>query len=168
MAAWCLQMRKTPPDRVRAAGCVLVGGIVAGTLDILYAWLFWKLKAGVSIERILQSVAAGLLGEDSFVGGSLSATLGLTLHYLIATTMSLAYYLAARRWPLLIRRPMFSGAVYGLMLYGSMTCIVVPLSAARAGSTDPLWITLSIAVHMLLIGIPLALAARFAGAVGPG
>lgn len=38
-----------------------------------------------------------------------------------------------------------------------MNYLVVPLSAARAGAKDPLWITLSILVHMLLIGVPIAL-----------
>jgi hypothetical protein len=41
-----------------------------------------------------------------------------------------------------------------------MNYVVVPLSAAGPGSKDPLWVTLSIAVHMLLIGIPIALAVR--------
>lgn len=146
-------------QRARAVAFVLAGGIVAGTLDILYAWLFWMLKAGVSMQRIFQSVAAGLLGESSFAGGGATAALGLALHYLIATTMSVTYYLVSRRWSLLVRHSYLCGAAYGLMLYGIMTYIVVPLSAAGGGSTDPLWITLTIVVHMVLIGIPIAVAA---------
>ncbi|MPZ19733.1 MAG: hypothetical protein GEV06_17705 [Luteitalea sp.] len=145
-------------QRARVAAFVLAGGIAAGTLDILYAWLFWMLKAGVSMQGILQSVAAGLLGNSSFSGGGATAALGLALHDLIATTMSVTYYVVARRWPLLVRHPYLCGAGYGLLLYGIMNYIVVPLSAAGPGSTDPLWVTLSIAVHMLLIGIPIALA----------
>lgn len=41
-----------------------------------------------------------------------------------------------------------------------MNFIVVPLSAAMPGSKDPLWVGLSVLVHMLLIGVPIALAAR--------
>jgi len=52
------------------------------------------------------------------------------------------------------------GAAYGLLLYGIMNHIVVPLSRAGAGSRDPLWVGMSIAVHMLLIGLPIALFAR--------
>jgi ABC-type dipeptide/oligopeptide/nickel transport system permease subunit len=43
-----------------------------------------------------------------------------------------------------------------------MNYIVVPLSAAGRGSKNPLSITLSVAVHALLIGIPIALFARYA------
>jgi hypothetical protein len=41
-----------------------------------------------------------------------------------------------------------------------MNYVVVPLSAAGSGSKDALWITLSIAVHMFLIGVPIALFTR--------
>jgi hypothetical protein len=135
---------------------VLAGGLVAGTLDIAYACLFWALKSNVPVQRILQSVAAGLLGKSSFEGGGATAALGLALHYFIALSMSVVYYLVARRWPLLWQRPLLCGAAYGLLLYAVMNYIVVPLSAAGPGSKDPLWITLSIAVHALLIGIPIA------------
>jgi hypothetical protein len=139
---------------------VLAGGLVVGTLDIAYACSFWALKSGVPAQRILQSVAAGLLGKASFQGGAGSAALGLALHYFIALSMAVVYYLAARRWPPLWQRPLLCGAGYGLLLYGVMNYVVVPLSAAGPGSKDPLWVTLSIAVHVLLIGIPIAFFAR--------
>lgn len=142
----------------RGAAYVLAGGLVAGTLDITYAWAFWALKAGVSAQRIFQSVARGLLGPASFEGGVATAALGLFLHYFIATTMSATYYLAARRWPALRERPVACGAAYGLALYGVMNYVVVPLSAARGGgSGGALWVTLSVVVHVLLIGVPIAL-----------
>jgi hypothetical protein len=131
---------------------VLAGGLVAGTLDIVYACVFWGVKRAVPVQRILQSVAAGLLGQASFKGGGATAALGLALHFFIALSMSVTYYLAARRWPLLGQRPLRCGAGYGLLLYGIMNYIVLPLSAAGPGSKDPLWITLSIAVHAFLIG----------------
>jgi hypothetical protein len=121
------------------------------------------LKAGVPAQRIFQSVAAGLLGKASFEGGAATAALGLALHFFIATTMSVVYYVGARRWPLLWRRPMLAGAGYGLMLYGVMNHIVVPLSAAgHGGAKDPLWVGLSIVAHMFLIGVPIALATSVA------
>jgi uncharacterized membrane protein YagU involved in acid resistance len=103
-----------------------------------------------------------MLGEASFQGGAGTATLGLALHYFIAILMSVAYYLMARSWSLLWKRPAACGAAYGLLLYGIMNYIVVPLSAAPQGSMDRLWIVLSIAVNVLLIGIPIAVFARSA------
>jgi uncharacterized membrane protein YagU involved in acid resistance len=110
-----------------------------------------------------------LLGEASFEGGGSTAALGLVLHYLIALSMSVVYYLVAFRWALLWQRPLVCGAGYGLLLYAIMNYLVVPLSAAGGGgSKDPLWITLSIAVHALLIGVPIALFVRCAKPRQPG
>ena len=139
---------------------MLAGGFAAGTLDIVYACLFWKLKLAVSPQQIFQSVAAGLLGPVSFEGGWATAAMGLLLHYFIAGSIAAMYYLVARRWALLWRWPLLSGAAYGLLLYAVMNYVVVPLSAARPGSKDPLWISLTVLVHMGLIGIPCALVAR--------
>ena len=141
---------------------VLAGGLIAGALDISYAWLFWAVKAGLTAQRIFQSVAAGLLGKASFSGGWPTALLGLGLHFFIATSMSLTYYLVARRWPVLREHPLGCGAAYGLLLYAIMNFVVVPLSAAPGGSKDPLWVALSIAVHVLFIGIPIAGFSRLA------
>lgn len=138
----------------------LAGGFVVGTLDIAYACIFWGLKGDVPARQIFQSVAAGLLGPSSFEGGAMTAALGLLLHFFIATTMALVYYLSARRLPVLVRRPGLCGAAYGFLLYGIMNYIVVPLSAARPGPKDRLWITLSVLVHMFLIGVPIALITR--------
>ena len=152
--------------RFHPALLVLAGGLVAGTLDIAYACTFWALKRGVPAMRIFQSVASGLLGESAFEGGGWTAALGLALHYFIALSMSATYYLVAGWWPLLRQRPLPCGAGYGLVLYVVMNYVVVPLSAAGPGSKNPLWIALSIAVHALLIGVPIAFFARRAHEVG--
>jgi uncharacterized membrane protein YagU involved in acid resistance len=148
-------------NRTQAFVYVLIGGLVAGTLDITYACVFWALKAGVPPQRIFQSVAKGVLGAAAFTSGAASAALGLFLHYFIAMMMSIVYYLVARHWTALIERPLIFGAAYGVVLWVVMNYIVVPLSAARGGSLGPtLWVTLSIIVHAVLIGVPIALFAR--------
>jgi hypothetical protein len=150
-----------PAQRRSPARFILAGGLVAGTLDIVYACVFWALKADVPARRIFQSVASGLLGQASFEGGWSTAALGLGLHFFIATSMSLTYYLVAVRWPPLHQRPVLYGACYGALLYLIMNYVVVPLSAApRSGSKNALWIGLSVLVHMFLIGLPIALFAR--------
>jgi hypothetical protein len=139
---------------------VLAGGLAAGTFDIAYACAFWGVKRRVPAQRILQSVAAGLLGKASFEGGAKTAALGLALHFLIAVTMAVTYFLVARRWARLWQRPWLCGAAYGVLLYVVMNDVVVPLSAAGPGSKDPLWVGLSIAVHAFLVGVPCAVFAR--------
>ena len=148
------------PRRTPELRWVLAGGLVAGALDIGFACVFWWATADVSPVRIFQSVAAGLLGDASFRGGTGTAVLGLALHFLIAVCMAAAYAAAAWRWPALVRRPWLYGILYGLLLYVIMNHVVVPLSAASPGPRAPLWVGLSVAVHGLLVGLAIALAAR--------
>lgn len=139
----------------------IAGGIVAGALDITYACVYWAVKAGVPAGRILQSVASGVLGPRSFESGAPAAALGLALHFAIAISMALAYFLAARRFSVLHQKPVLLGALYGLVLYGVMHYIVVPLSAAASGGADDsVWTGLTVLVHMLLVGVPIGLFTR--------
>ncbi len=116
----------------RLLAAILLGGWIAGTLDILYAFLaFGPLSYGVSPGRILHSIAAGWIGNDAArAGGMETALLGLASHFLIATAMATVFVVTASRLLLLRKRPLFAGIVCGLMLYIVMNYIVVPLSAA--------------------------------------
>jgi len=143
-------------SRDSAWSTVLAAGGVAGTLDIVFACVYWAIGADVPPTRILQSVAAGLLGQASFEGGLPTAALGLGLQYFIATTMAAAYWLAATRWETLWRRPLTWGAAYGLLLYVVMNHVVVPLSAANRGARAPLWVVASVVAHVVLVGVPIA------------
>jgi hypothetical protein len=145
---------------------VVAGGVTAGVIDMAFACAFWAIKAGVRPARIFQSVAAGVLGgKAAAAGGVQTAALGLALHFFIALTVALVYYTAARYAEALWRRPWTFGSLYGVAVFGVMHYIVVPLSAAGGGGVpafDLLWDGLSLVVHALGIGVPVALAARAA------
>ena len=126
------------------------GGLLIGTLDLLFAWGFWAPK-GASLSRILQSIAAGWYGKASYSMGATSAWVGALSHYAIAAAFVAAYWIAAQRLPALLKRRVLLGAVYGLLLYVVMNFIVLPLSAAGMPGFDNVpWVASSIVVHALL------------------
>jgi len=144
----------------RALAWGVLGGLLAGTLDIVYATSFWALR-DVPAQRIFQSIAAGALGRAAFSGGWQTALLGLSLHYVIAGAMGVAYAYAARDVAALRDRPWRYGALYGLMLYAFMNFVVVPLSASPRGGSLPLsWTVCSVIAHVVLVGWPCAWFAR--------
>lgn len=141
---------------------LIAGGIVVGSLDITYAILFWSFR-GVAPTRVFQSVAAGILGRESFNGGMNSALLGAALHYFIAFSIVIVYWIAAKALPLLTRHAVICGIVYGILVYVFMNYVVIPLSnAARPKTFNLLWVSCSVIVHMFLIGLPAALFAKAA------
>ncbi|HEX5709496.1 MAG TPA: hypothetical protein VFX96_19520, partial [Pyrinomonadaceae bacterium] len=65
-----------PSEGSRAWRGVVWGGLLAGVLDITAACLSNYLQRGTSPVLVLQSVAGGLLGADTFRRGAASAALG--------------------------------------------------------------------------------------------
>jgi len=144
---------------------VLVGGLVGGALDILFAISFAAYN-GIPAMRLLQSVASGLLGSDAYSGGTPTAALGLTLHFAMAIAFAGAFVLASRRLPLLVRRPYLFGGLFGVGVFLFMRFVVLPWSAfPHPVSFKPLATTLDLLSHVFLFGIPIALAARAASPV---
>jgi len=132
---------------------VLAGGFTLATLDLVYACSFWAWLRHVTPMRLLQYIASGAIGGAAFDGGYATALLGAGLHYSIAMVMVLAYYLASRRWRALVQYPVRYGLPYGLLLWGVMTYVVVPLSQAQP-SSKPLMLAMATNFLMhLLFGV---------------
>lgn len=139
---------------------IILSGIIAGTLDILYAIIFYAFRV-VSALRILQSIASGLLGSASYTGGLLTASLGLVLHFSIAIAAASIFYVASRRFGWLLQHAVISGIVFGLCVYVVMNFIVVPLSAfPHRPAFSPLVLVAGLLVHIFLVGIPIAICIR--------
>lgn len=146
----------------RALGIVALAGIVAGCLDLAYAFLYFGPR--VTPVRILQTIATGLLGRDAYNGGAATALLGAVLHFFICIVAAAIFYFASRRFPWLVRHVVVAGAVFGLGMYGVMNFVVVPLSAfPHKGDSPPLTIVTGVLVHMFLVGVPIAFGARRVG-----
>ena len=138
---------------------LLIGTLLIGSLDLLFAWSFWAAK-GVSFVDILHSIAAGWYGKASRDSGAAGAVVGAISHYAIIFAFVLAYRLAAKRFSALRRHWMALGALYGAALYVLMNFVVLPLSAA--GPPDfgnKAWVVAGIAVH-IVIGVLCAWLAR--------
>lgn len=104
---------------------ILIGGLIAGVLDITYAFVFSYIRSGRTPAFVLQSVASGALGRDAYQGGAKIAALGLGFHFVIALTAAATCVLASRAPPFLTTHLIFSGIVYGLCVYAVMYCVVL-------------------------------------------
>lgn len=107
---------------------VLLGGLVAGTLDIGAAVLI----SGRPPAFILQFIASGLVGKAAFAGGTGTVALGMVLQWVMGLIIAAVYVLAGLRIPELRRLWVAGGLAYGVVVYFVMTYAVVPLSAAGA------------------------------------
>ena len=156
-----------PAERSRAGRAIMWGGLLAGAGDITFAFVVNGLR-GVGPERVLQSVASGLVGAAARDGGMATAALGGVLHFLIAFIWATVYWLLSRKLKFLVQHPIVGGLLYGFAVYAFMYLVVLPLSAAYFKPTfTPYTVSLNGAGHMLLVGLPIALAAsKFSNKTG--
>ena len=85
---------------------IAVGGLVAGTLDLLQACILF----GWDIPLV---IAGGLLGREAFHGGAGTYVRGVFLHFFIACSAAAVYYAASRRLAFLTEHPLVCGLFFG-------------------------------------------------------
>ena len=140
---------------------ILVATLIAGTLDILSAFVFAGI-AGVTPAGVLRYVASGPFGETPTPTLGWAA-IGLAIHFAIMACMAAAYMLVGPRIPALLRHPIVAGIAYGFLLWLIMYWVVKPLRWPDAPLPHTLYsIANQLFSHCVLVGIPIALvAARY-------
>ncbi len=133
----------------------IAAGLIAGTLDILAAALNFIRQGGRNPIVILQYIASGLFGKGLAYSKPWMPLVGLLVHYFIAFTFTVFYFLVANKilgylpWPL-------AGTLYGIGVWVIMNKIILPLSLVtpRAPSLNNDLTQLGILI--LCIGLPIA------------
>jgi hypothetical protein len=136
----------------------LVAGLLAGVLDLTAAIVVTVVLGG-SVQRMLQGIASGALGPAAFNGGLKTAALGVAFHFLIAFTAAAVFYLASRRIAFLTARPVVAGILYGVAVYLVMYLVVQRLAGLHPRFT-PVTVTRAVAIHIVCVGLPIALMVR--------
>ena len=135
---------------------VLYGGFVAGTIDIGSAAAI----NGISPLIILRAIASGLLGKAAFQGGLPVSLLGLGLQWAMSLLIAAIFVFAAGRLAWLKRRWVSAGVLYGVVVFGVMEYVVVPLSAAWPKPHFTTQAFIENLLAMLLFGLIVAFFAR--------
>ena len=152
--------QETPIDKSRALHAIAFGGLLAGALDLTAAFVSNGLRGGSPV-RVMQSIASGLVGAESFTGGAATAALGVLLHFIIASAWTIIFYVASRRIKFLTAQPVISGVLYGIAVYLLMYYVIVPLSAApfKMPRTSGA-IAIDAFIHIFCVGLPIAFIVR--------
>jgi hypothetical protein len=131
-----------------------VGGAIAGTLDLLQASILFGWDIPLTI-------AAGLLGRQALQGGTRTYILGVLLHFFIAFSAASIYYAVSLRLDFMKEHPLVCGLFFGGAVEEVMSLIVLPLSALHTRGPYELHdLVLGLAVHMVVIGLPIAYSVR--------
>jgi len=133
---------------------IAVGGVIAGTVDLLQACILFGWDIPLAI-------AGGLLGPGAFNGGAGTYILGIVLHFFIACSAAAVYYGASLKLGFLKEYPLVCGLFFGAAVEDFMRFVVLPLSALHARGPYKLHdLVLGLAVHMVVVGLPISYSVR--------
>jgi uncharacterized membrane protein YagU involved in acid resistance len=135
---------------------ILSATLIAGILDALAAIIVYGAFNHFTPVAIYQFVASAVLGTTSYSGGLGTALLGLVFHFFIAFAFSWLYVRVSPSIPWLNKKPIPAGLLYGLIVWAVMNLVVIPLTKIPPSPFDIVSV-ISIAWHLVLVGLPIAL-----------
>jgi hypothetical protein len=146
-----------PMNSTRTLTAVLLAWLLAGTLDITTAIVYYTGASANGAERLLQGIASGVLGAAAFTGGAATAVLGVLLHYLIALIWTLVLFAAFREVTALRRHLVLTGIAYGVVVWLAMNLIVLPLSNVHRAPFRLGPAIVAAVILVFCIGLPISL-----------
>ena len=155
------------PGGFRLPPGVLWGWLTCGVLDILSA-ILTTLYYGGSPVRMLKGIAGALLGVGAVLqGGPRTALLGLGMHFFVAFCATITFYALSRRIGFLTHHAVWSGLLWGAVVWLTMNLAVLPLLAQLRSLYLPdvkpyVWkpALLGLVIHFVCVGLPISLAIR--------
>lgn len=152
-----------PGSSSSAIKTILLAGFVAGSLDMLAAIIVTSVRLHhvlfyqPTATLILQSIAAGVFGQEAFDGSNKMLWFGLGFHFIIAFSFAIFYFIVFPYLAFLRKQKILSGLLYGIFAWMVMNLAVLPL--LRIANIPHKWdaIARGAGILMFCIGLPVSL-----------
>ena len=141
---------------------ILKAWLIAGTLDISCALLYYYIKSGNNPLDVLVTVSRFALGKEiltSEVLGNkpLMWALGLIVHYTIAFAWTILFFWSWPRVSFLQKDKIITGLAYGAFIWIVMNLAVIPMRAMRWPPYILQNILIGGVILMLAVGLPVSI-----------
>jgi hypothetical protein len=139
---------------------IVIGGLIAGLLDIIFACTFNYLRYDVPPAAVGRFIASGLVGASAKDGGAGIVALGFALHFVIALGAAAVFVIASRTIRFMTEHPFVAGPIFGVCVYLFMNFVVRPLSHVGPWKWNAVGVPADLASHVFFVGTVIALATR--------
>ena len=146
--------------KTNLVSAILITGLIAGTMDITGACISAYFTSGLTPVFVLHYVASGAWGKEAFTGGTITAMAGLLIHYGIAYSWTILFFLAYPQLTFLHYNKVLVGILYGAFVWILMNQVI--LRIAGMVSDAPISIMKAVTgmfILMICIGLPISLGA---------
>ncbi|MEO6455552.1 MAG: hypothetical protein ABIN97_15840 [Ginsengibacter sp.] len=140
---------------------VLITTLIAGTLDILSAYVHVYILTGHISKTMFNYIASGALGPvESMKEGWGVIIMGIFFHYFIAFAFTLFFFLIYRKLKIGSINKYIAGVLYGLFVWLVMNQIVLPLSMLPARPFNLKNAIIGALILIFMIGLPISISAH--------
>ena len=150
----------TPSSSRGPVRTVVTAWLLAGTLDITVASIYFPLAGKFRLILLYQGIASGVLGARAFAGGIQTAILGLSLHYLIALIWTVFFFFAYPKMKFLAMNRTATAIGYAVFVSCVMTFVVLPLSNVHHSPVRAEPFLISTVILIFTIGLPITTIVR--------
>jgi uncharacterized membrane protein YagU involved in acid resistance len=135
---------------------IIKAGLLAGTLDILSAFLYSYIKRGTSPQTVLQYISKVAFGKTTITNPAILSITGLLVHFVIAMIWSLLFFILYHKLKLMRQNKIITGILYGLVVWAVMNIVVLPLWNNKAFVFSPESSPINALILIVAIGLPLS------------
>lgn len=135
-------------------------GLLAGSLDILFAFVQAWLVRGTNPVIVLQYIASGAVGKEAFAGGGLMALLGLLFHFIIAYSFTALFFIIYPSIKFFAKNLVLTAIIYGIFIFIAMDVVVLRFTRVPPGTFHLDKALIATAILIVAIGLPVAYFAR--------
>lgn len=135
---------------------ILTAWLIAGSLDIITACLFFRIRTGKNPMRVLHFVASGVFDNAALTGGALYAVYGLLLHYLITFLFTVFFFRVYPKLNFFSINKWITAILYGSFVWAVMNLLILPLSHTPKSPIQPGQAIIAALILICMIGLPLS------------
>ncbi|WP_316785515.1 hypothetical protein [Pedobacter frigiditerrae] len=135
---------------------IIKAGLLAGTLDIIAAFLNFYYKTGKNPTIVLKYIASAIFGKEAMAGGIEMILTGLLLHFIIAFIFTLFFSVIYKMLWSWLKNIILIAILYGIFVWIVMNLAIVPLSKASQIPFSWSGLITNIIILIVCIGLPLS------------
>ncbi|CAN5844328.1 hypothetical protein BH11BAC4_BH11BAC4_09270 [soil metagenome] len=139
---------------------IFTAALIAGTLDILAAFIQSYLMADVMPSTVLKYIASGVFGKPAFSAGAEMIILGLLFHFIIAFACTFSYFLFYPKLNFLKQHWLFGSILIAIIAWAIPNWIIIPMSHISKYSFQFSKAFIAITILFFCVGIPIAYSAH--------
>ncbi|ANH82289.1 hypothetical protein A8C56_16170 [Niabella ginsenosidivorans] len=143
----------------RLSSVIVKTGLLAGTLDLSAAFLYFYIATGKNPLFILQYISSAVMGQKALESQWGHYLVGFILHYCVAFAFTILFFKVYPRIRFFQKNLLLTAILYGAFVWCVMNLLVVPASRIGRFPGSASGIIINMIILMICIGLPLSFSA---------